>query len=515
MRPALFLATMACLTLPFTAPAAPRAEAALERTITGSFADQPLGKILASASRQSGVTMRVSQSYEDRAVTLRARGLTAAELRAGLAALYGDLWSRTESDGKAVFVLESSLARRKKQRQLFQLQEQAVRQGFLDSCREMAEGPPEWVRTRYSSPRLQKEFKGRGAVLLALPPDLLSRLLSGGTARFSLPSAPGELGEQLRSFAGEFHRGDLERLWAHFSSRSFVSGGVPGVAVDFVLGGEGSGRARFSLSSRPEAVSRRLGEVGEVVATGEQDPSSAPWAETRLPAVEPFGAGERRRSDLLLSLAEQLDVNLFADSHTKAPRMMPALSGKTAREALNLIAGTFGLRWRAAPSLLVRSACWCKDDADEPPATLVARWEDLLEKNGALTLDETLPIALLTPEQHARLSVRIPTAENAGAKWLRFYAALTPPQRREARAPEGLRMGSVPEPQRRVLLEGDAMSAFFGRPDYKATLMHPDTVLLVEEVVREEVGVTMRDVSFRILPARPGRGGFVTAVRLP
>ena len=170
------------------------------------------------------------------------------------------------------------------------------------------------------------------------------------------------------------------------------------------------------------------------------------------------------RSELLVTLAEALDLNLVGDAHTKPPLVVPPLGDRHVEEALDLIGRVTGCHWRWVEGIaLFRSRYWWVEDVAEPPATAVVRWQELLKTEEPLPLDEAAAIASLAPEQQQRLALLIPEAESACNGWLRFYGSLDRGEREAAHSKDGLPLWRV-DPRRRELLLGGREAEPFSPP---------------------------------------------------
>jgi hypothetical protein len=85
-------------------------DARLRQPVSARLSDAPLASCLADLGRQTGVALRASPGYEDRAVTLRVTEAPLGELMDGIASLYGDRWRVQKRSGVPEYLLDPYFA---------------------------------------------------------------------------------------------------------------------------------------------------------------------------------------------------------------------------------------------------------------------------------------------------------------------------------------------------------------------------------------------------------------------
>ncbi len=454
----------------------------LERHVTAKVAEVPLRGWLEALGREARVPLAVARDYEDRAVTVRAKELPLRRLMASLALLYSDRWVREKKEGGG-YVLQASTARRARQRRLLAAFDEALLSELVEEARECAEnGAPAQLlqgEPQEAQDHLNRDFAGRGKILAAMPREDLQRLLAGETLTFTLDDAPGALGRELRAFAGmmqpppvDLPRGEpVEPPYATFFSNSYEIpmsslSDLPLRRLHFRL--RTARLAGYGLAVDPDRFADRLERDleqlrrGEEQTPGERRKAGGPALKRRVPEEESLAPGRPAvRGEVLAALAEAADLNLVSDAHVRRPLPTLDLARMRVEEALDLVAEQHGCFWRAGDGVLrVRSRWWWLEDVADPPATALARWRALLEKEGELALVESTAIAALTAPQQTRLAVRVPDARSAFSTVLRLYAGLTERQRAAARSPAGLPLPDIPLPLRLGVTRGDVGGPF-------------------------------------------------------
>ena len=137
------------------AGAAPWADdSRLDRKVTTTKTDRPLRECLAEWTRESSVSLGTAKDYEDRAITLRLRERPLRQVLESVASLYGDVWTREKRGGRWAYVLEASVARRKRQSELLSLHERVVREALLARAQRWAQHGPreESLRSALGTP---------------------------------------------------------------------------------------------------------------------------------------------------------------------------------------------------------------------------------------------------------------------------------------------------------------------------------------------------------------------------
>jgi hypothetical protein len=504
---------------------------------------------LDALSRQTGVSFRTAADYEDRAITLRVRALPLGVLKDEIAALYGDVWKTEGSGDPPVYVLTASDARRARQKRFDQVYEKTLRAALMQEAREFAQnGPPsELLKSLGDSVDgypVGEEFKARGAILSQLSPDALEHLFAGEGIRLRLADATGPTGAMLWKFVERFampestgwEAKDRANAWVHFSSERYYLGqanpsgiqssarGLPLRDLHFTIGGPSGRSSSYNLVVPGERFAPLLESALADLRRGEeQDPAERRRAGgdalgRTLPARFPPEDRQYARGELLLALAEAMDVNLVADSHTKRNVVCPIIGNHALEAALDEIAAADGSFWRADRGVVrVRSRYWWLDDEAEPPATAFQSWQERMRAPGYLILPEAERIGALTSDQQARVRLRIPEAEPACTPWMRFYAALPVPQRMQAAGP-GLPFWKVNPGIRHLLLTGGSADGMLGHPLFEETVTGGAAMLTIrEEPPRKEGGKPVPPaVTFdlRPLPDVTGRiRGFGEKVR--
>jgi hypothetical protein len=482
-------------------------DARLKQPVTTRVVDFPLRTWLEQLSRQTGVRLRDAADDEDRAITVRAAGMPLGDLMEAAAALLGDVWLARGKNAAHGYLLEPSLARRGRQRQLLDTYARVLQADLTREARAVAEkGPPpeeiagtpaesEEARARYGA-----ELKARARLVSLLGPEAMRNLLAGGRLRVRVAEAGGKLGEALRDFVESYAMpGSSDAVqqrasaWVEFSSLPYMlTAHAPGLPLRdlywTVSSAEGSTSA-FNMVVPGDEFAAHLARATAPLRRGEeQEPEErrregGSMLQRRLPRdLKPPAGTPASRSELLLAIADAASLNLVSDSYTKPKLYAPALAGRCVEEAMTAVCGLHGCLWRAARgTLLVRSRYWWLDDRDEPPATAVARWQAALAQPGALDLDEACRIAVLPLEQRLRLSLRLPETQSASNPWLRLYGQINPLQRQAAGSPQGLPIAAIPEPLRLQVTASDpGHNPYYGRRRLEETLMEGPAMLKVE-----------------------------------
>jgi len=147
---------------------------------------------------------------------------------------------------------------------------------------------------------------------------------------------------------------------------------------------------------------------------------------------------------------------LVSDYHTRRPQGLPEIQGLTVADALEKVGEAFGSDWRLISDTIVfRNPQWPLDDPKEVPNRLLQRWDKLLKERGWMTLDEVAEVGALTDDQLGSLLIDRPEMRVVLQAWpfVRFYAGLSPGQRRAARSPEGLDLTQMRVADLRPLIE--------------------------------------------------------------
>lgn len=443
----------------------------LRETVTSTVSDTPLRNWLQDISRQTHVRLRLAADYEDRAITARISALPLGKVMQAVAHLYGDFWARSAKSGGVEYVLERSLARRHKQAKLLAATKAAIRAELVERCRLRAQNGTEPGLLHPNEAGYADEFRARGQLLSAVPENMLDRIFNGERVRLNVATQPGSVGDAARTFMGRFggrewnqRHGSDAWLDLYATEHDFQDGPFGGMPLKSLgasfISDEGRGLA-FSIGIDPARVSGRLDGELDAVLRSEQQPQrdrrrlGGSVLDQELARVAQSPRGQKSpRSDLLLRAAIAAGANLLADSHTKPPCDRPSVGGLTLAKALDAICQATCSRWSAdGAALLIRSRYWWLDDDAEPPATLMVELDHCLNEKGLLTLNEAAEVALLSPRQQIRVGHRVPEAAGLYTSCLRFYATLSPSDRRRALSPDGLDLSRVPMAQRRILFD--------------------------------------------------------------
>ncbi len=476
----------------------------LKREIAARAADQPLRDWLAGLGREAGVELRVATDYEDRPISVRAEGVPLGELLDQVAALYEDRWKSEVKGNRTAYVLEPSPARRGKQKQLLEAFESTLKRQLVDVARETAKnGPPDWLLADYGPDEREqatRELKGRGAVLSLLSPDAISQLFRGEPVRIRLAETKGAPADTLWNFAEDFAMTDAggwkpqqrANAWVHFTADPYVlrgtaARGLPLRRLAFTFGTTTGASSAYTLVVRPDDLAAELDEKLRALREGEeQDPEErrvqgGSLLAQRVPDTQLLQQQiGRTRGAVLVALAEAVNANLIADSHIKPPVTAGALPGLMFEQALTTLSEAHDCYWRADNGMFrIRSRHWWLDDLAEPPSSAVRRWQVALETTGRLSLGDSLQIASLTDDQQGRLAAVLPESQSAFSPWLRFYGVLTATQRQTANRTEGLRLWTVADTHRHLLLNLAAGDSMLGNSATEETLHGGAAVLRV------------------------------------
>jgi hypothetical protein len=185
-------------------------------------------------------------------------------------------------------------------------------------------------------------------------------------------------------------------------------------------------------------------------------------------------------ADLLAALHQATGLPVVGDAYTRLfPVTGVSVGDRPLFEALNTVSDAMGLRWQKEGAWLqVRSATYFNDRLKEVPRATLARLAAARRERGGLGFERVLEIARLSDAQldakemadGARRCWGIAEWEIARYKplrlHLRFLAALSSDQRREAFQSAGLPFGRLTLPQQqqfiRLALEGSADSLDLG-----------------------------------------------------
>lgn len=484
--------------------AACRTDKRLQTLVSVRAADRPLETLLEELGAQAKVSLRPARTYEDRAVTVRVEKMPLGDLLRAIANLYGDAWKPDAPGGG--YVLEATTARRGRERRLREAYARIEREALMDEARAWAANGPELLpggdkADKAEHEAFRPEAMGLGAVFSQLPPGDLDRLFAGERVLVNLAEASGDFGDALSAFAEAQkwpaeHKDitidfsvetDEHNFPADFSVPPWLT--LPLRSLTFRYTG-----ARYGISTHPRTFGPRVQKELERLRRGEKQSAEerrARGGATLARALPEEGkernllaAGSRlTRAERFLALADAADLNVVSDAHTKPPvtDKTGIAAGQSVEQALDGVCALHGCYWRVdkndapSPILLVRSDWWWVDDAAEPPARASARWQELLNTDGLLPLDESLRVAVLSPEQQARLVRRIPEAGSLYGSWMRLYAGLDAGQISAARSPNGLPLTRISEAQRRLLIgridDQDTLQAI-GRSDGVLTIKH-------------------------------------------
>lgn len=463
--------------------AARRTDKRLQTLVSVRASDRPLETLLDEIGAQAKVSLRPARTYEDRAVTVRVEKMSLGDLLRAIADLYGDAWKPDAAAPGGGYVLEATAARRGRERRLREAYARVERQALMDQVRAWAanglERSPGEDAAEHEA--FRREAMGRGAVLSQLSPGDLDRLFAGERVQVNLADASGSLGDALRTFAdAQKWPGEHKEITVDFSVETTTHYPPADLSVPpwltlpqrrLIFRHVG---AEYGIGAHPRMFGPRVEKELQRLRRGEKQSAEERrrLGGNTLARLLPSGkdqkilaAGSRQtRAERLLALADAADLNVVSDAHTKQPVTDKAgtTAGQTVEQALEAVCALHGCYWRvdtdngndtapSPPILLVRSDWWWVDDAAEPPARASARWQELLNTNGLLPLDESLRVTALSPEQQARLLRRIPEAGSLFGPWMRLYAGLDAGQIRAARSPNGLPLNRISEAQRRLL----------------------------------------------------------------
>ena len=512
-------------------------DARLDRPISLRLVDRPLAEALEAMSEATGVPLELAKDYEDRAVTIRVQNTPLRRVLIALGNLYRDDWKNQPVSGKRGYVLARSPARLSRQRKLIEAHGATLMDEMRRHIAAVAtNGPEPWMlQAAEGDEGYAAQLKARAQVLRHLSPEALAILASGRPLRVQLAEATGPGGQALWDFARQFAMTDKAgwapqrraSAWVQFSFDSYsigISGlrGVPLKRLMFSFGTASGTSSRYGMVVHPDRLAQRLREIiGKLRKGEEQDPEERRRAgggrlQNVMPPIREVPAKLGARNALLAAMADAASFDFVADSHIKPQIDVPFLkAAPTLEETLTRVCDAHASFWRVEESglLTVRSRWWWLDDAGEPPALEREEWRRTLEEKAALSLDQAIAIANLSPEQQQRLARLLPETGSAFSAWLRFYGSLSPRQQRAARSRKGLRFWTVPESLRSQLTNLSADDPLIGNKSYEETIHHGLSMLyvVVKKNAEVQVGTGKKaypsSITFRLkpIPDRTGR----------
>jgi hypothetical protein len=521
-----------------------RKDPRLGQRVTARIVEKPLRTWLQELSRQTGVRLRTAADYEDRAITVRVSDMALGDLMDEVAALYRDAWLPRGKKEAPEYVLEASRGRRERQRRLHEAFQQGLQAELTGLVEEVAtRGAPPWLlEGGQDDEGYAEQMQARARVLSHLSPEAVSRLLGGERMRVRMADVRGPGGDALWSFAERFAMPDAAgwkaqdraNAWVELYSQSYTSrrpgmAGLPLRDLRFALGTGSTASSTYNLVVHPDQLAARLQPALDALQQGERQDAAerrrrGGKALTRVvPNTSEFAAGAHSsRSEVLAALADAVELNLISDSHVKPPRPSPAIGGRVVEDALDAVGETYHCDWRVEKSaILVRSRFWWLDDLAEPPATALTAWQARLEADKVLLLDHAAQIGALSPDQQARVALRLPEASPAFSSWFRLYAQMSRTQREAAASPRGLPFWKLSEAQRHLLLVRGAHD-FSGLVPAGETIDAAAAILKVREETSVRIGnrTVPRAVTFSLEPVagvtgRPLVQGMKATLPLP
>src|SRR5262249_7637141 len=146
--------------------------------------DGPLSALLEDFQGKTGVSLRLSASYEDRPITLRLADLRLRDAMRAIVDLYGDRWETSTIRNERPYTLSGSPARKQRQRRLLEALGRSLRAELrLAIQQQSAQGwPDEMIPDDFTASeraQFKEETRQRARILGQLSPDALERLLGG------------------------------------------------------------------------------------------------------------------------------------------------------------------------------------------------------------------------------------------------------------------------------------------------------------------------------------------------
>lgn len=454
----------------------------------------PVRDLLATLSRQSGVDFFADDSVVDEPVTVIAHDLPLRDTLLSVSRLLGYVWNRTGSGSSASYALRMNEDAQKEEREArdrrlaaavrhvqdegeeyFKLYEitEARRQDLAAElpaklATETDATRAEELRNAYSalmelndsSPRRNWSPAVR-RLLRSLPADQVASVLKGGMLYYSWPRLPG---------CREFPRAILQGLQQIGRMELSLSTGFRGEIAAFRLRILGVGGRQPYLTWHL-TVGQRTSQFQTTTGFSGSMPSS--WALNapmmRLPAEK---SGEHWRQDEELAARASVklvprDMSSRRDSRSPLHPLGDALEALDKAHPVNVVADAFwtgslpgfeaadtpvgeildrlsrmlGRTWRKEGSFIfVRSRDFSADREAEPPATVVRRWTEAVEK-GLFTLEDQAEIATLPDSQLVTLSEMAMRGDfpilysplHNGRSHLRLWSSLSSSQRQKAK----------------------------------------------------------------------------------
>lgn len=458
----------------------------------------PVRDLLATLSRQSGVDFFADDSVADEPVTVIAHDVPLSETLLSVSRLLGYVWNRTGSGSSASYTLRMSEQTRKQEAESRERRLAAAARHVQDENEEYfklsevtearrqelaAELPAklatetdvaraEELRNDYSalmelsdsSPRRNWSPAVR-RLLRSLPPDQVSSVLKGGMLYYSWPHLPG---------CREFPQANLQELQQIGRMEFSLSNGFRGEIAAFRLRILGVGGRQpyltwhLSVGQKTSQFQTTTGFSGSMPSSWALSASSTrppteksteDWrqdkelsAHTSVKLV-PRDLSNRRDSrsplhplgDVLDALDKAHPVNVVADAFWTGSLPGFEAADVPVGEILDRLCRMLGRTWRKEDAfVLIQSRDISAEREAEPPATVVRRWTEAVEK-GLFTLEDMADIATLPDSQLITLSEMAMRGDfpvlysplHNGRSHLRLWSSLSSSQRQKAKG-EGL-----------------------------------------------------------------------------
>jgi hypothetical protein len=287
-----------------------------------------------------------------------------------------------------------------------------------------------------------------------VPPADRDRVLNGQTVTISIPAAEAEPIHQLiLSIAKKRDAKLIAPMLASFDLDDKTDLGIPAI------------RAR-ATGLREDSVVGAIWTIDFLKQAGVPKPPEAPEGDPVLPEmIGDNGRFNGERDEVLVKLAQEAGVPILSRHRVQGGSISTvSAGGRKLTDVMSALGSSINALHRpnARGYQLFRSRTEAIDRSGLPPATVVENYlRNRPELGQPVPFTALVPLTPLTPLQLQVLGrSNVAGAEAAIAEeifsLLRFYQALTPPQRKALFSEEGLDVGSLTHPQLHAILDEKA-----------------------------------------------------------
>ncbi|HEY3285221.1 MAG TPA: hypothetical protein VGN26_23360 [Armatimonadota bacterium] len=222
----------------------------------------------------------------------------------------------------------------------------------------------------------------------------------------------------------------------------------------------GNAARHASLAGKPEWASRLTLDppasdmAGALPARADLEPGPG---RSKLGVEKPSAdrKGWVRAADILALLRQKTGLDVVADDYTRVyPRSLFSFSNARRLDVVNQVADALGSQWEQDGGFLrFRRVNYYSERLMDVPNRLLRRWKAARERQGYLNLDDLAELAVLPGDvlKHSDLTRAVLLEYGlqewrllpSGAQYLNLYSMLSPSERQQVRAPQGLAVGDL------------------------------------------------------------------------